>query len=183
MSIYDITGTCYLSLKKNPRFKNYHWKINDVNYVLTNENGDKTFDDKIRAINKIQERLTDEFSFDVLNDYSSSLEDNFISQYLNINLSKKTFNTKKITTSSKDYNDVDIVHEKDKLNIPQGMEIVAVDFKQLNMFETLTIIKMLENESIKWVMLHVPVYFDDILKYFNIERKYEVKNHIVYFTQ
>lgn len=181
MSIYDITGTCYLSLKKNPLLKSYHWKINDVNYVLTNEDGNMTFDDKIRTINEIQERLTNEFSFDVLNEYSESLEDSFISKYLNINLSKKTFNTKKITTSSKDYNDVDIVHENDKTHVPHGMDIVAVDFKQLNMFETLKIIKMIEDVNIKWIMLHIPIYFDDILKYFNIERKYEIKYHIVYF--
>lgn len=180
MSIYDLTGTCYLTLKKNKQL-NGSWKLNDVDYILTNENGDVVFDDNIRLINEIQQRLTDNFSIDTLNEYIDQLNNNeFVSNYLNINLSKKTFNTRKITTTFKDYQNIEIVHEPIDC-IPAGVEIVCVDFKKLNMYETLKVIEMIGvHSNLKWILLHVPTYTNDMFKFFRIQRTIEIKNHVMY---
>lgn len=180
MEIFDLTGTCYLSLKKNPFLKNAHWTINDSDFILTDANGNDILTDKLNKIKEIQLALSNDFSLMTLSKFEEYLKDDFIVNFLDINLTKKTFNESEIKTTFKDYENTNIVHD---VKIPENTECVCVDFKKLSTIQKLNLFKQIkENKNLKWVMLHVSPDFRDYLKWFEIDNSIMFKNHIVYLS-
>ena len=177
MKAFDLTGTNYLNLRKNPQLKNYHWIVNDKNYILTNEEGQDVFTPTINKIKEIQSDLTKHFDLTTLSKHEESLKNDFICDYLDINLSKRTFNNSEIKTTFDDYKDVEIVHD-DK--IPNDVNIVVVDMKRLTTFERLKMFQSMKDNKLDWVIVKPTVDFQDYLKWFDIVGIITFKNHIVY---
>lgn len=175
-----MTGTCYLNLKKNQFLKLGTWIVNDPDYILTNENGEDVFTAKLIKIKNIQERLNEDFNLETLSHFNEDLNDDFIVNYLNINLTKKTFNDAEIKTTFKDYNNTRIVHD---YTIPEEADCVCVDFKNLNTIQRLKVFdEIRDKKNMKWVLVHAPSDFKDYFTYFNINTSIMIKNHIVFLN-
>ena len=177
MKVFDLTGTNYLNLRKNPQLKNHQWIINDKNYILTNEDGTDIFTPTINKIKEIQTDLINHFDLTTLSKYEESLKNDFIRDYLNINISKRTFNDSEIKTTFNDYKDVQIVHD-DK--IPDDVDVVVVDMKSLSTYERLKMFQTMKEHKLNWIIVKPIPDLQDYLKYFEIVGIITFKGRVVY---
>lgn len=190
MTYFDLTGSFYLTMKK--RFSG-NWIINDHKHVLTNDNEEDVLTQKINKINVIQDDLNkcqnDVDYVNIMIKYQAELKDEFINQYLNIQLAKHTFNKKKITTKYEDYNEATIIHRdlnniENALNINEEINIYFINLYDLDIYQQLKVFEFIKNHIDKEYVISCDINkIKDYMKFFGITRGFEeIKNKIYKFV-
>ena len=180
--IFDICGSLYLKKKNNSTFKNALWIINDSENIITDNEGNDIFSSRVAKIKEIQQALSIDFSLETLTKYANVLEDDFISNYLNINISKKTFNQNEIVSQMQEYVGAIIIHKnleqmlRNPEELPKNADSVVVDYTKLTLLHKLLLFRIMSelklNPQIKWYIYETNVKeFNDLIQFFGLMYK------------
>lgn len=179
--IFDICGSLYLKKKNNSTFKNALWIINDSENIITDNEGNDIFSSRVAKIKEIQQALIIDFSLETLTKYANDLKDDFISNYLNINISKKTFNQNEIVSQMHEYVGAIIIHKNLEQmlrnpdeELPKNVDSIVVDYTKLTLLHKLLLFKVMSelNMNPKWHIYETNVKeFNDLFQFFGLMYK------------
>lgn len=183
--IFDICGSLYLKKKNNSTFKNALWIINDSENIITDNEGNDIFSSRVAKIKEIQQALFIDFSLETLTKYANDLEDDFVSNYLNINISKKTFNQNEIVSQMHEYVGAIILHKnleqmlRNPEELPKNVDSIVIDYTKLTLLHKLLLFKVMSELKLNpsWIQIKWYIYetnvkeFNDLFKFFGLMYK------------